>query len=344
MTTPEQWPRVKEIVGAALECEASRRSVFLDEACSDDDELRSEVESLIAAYESSGGLSSPGWDVAAFQSTEAVPRTIGPYRLERELGAGGMGQVWLAEQTEPVHRYVALKLIRADFYDREIAQRFLAERQSLALMNHPAIAKVFDAGTTPAGQPYLVMEYVDGYAITDYCDRHKLSIVDRLKLFQLVCDGVQHAHQKAIIHRDLKPSNILIADDGRVKIMDFGIAGRSDPSLSDAPDAVVGTPAYMAPEQAQGTTGAESDLYSLGVSFYEMLTGRLPFSGPDENSDKLSGRFAPPSRLVPELPAEVDAVLARALAARPEDRYRSGAELARAAAAALASVPGALTA
>lgn len=287
MTTPEQWPRVKEILGAALACEASKREVFLDEACLEDEELRSEVESLIAAYEDAGELSSPGWQASVFEATETVPDIIGPYRMERELGSGGMGQVWLAEQTEPVRRHVALKLIRADFRDAEITQRFLSERRSLALMNHPAIAKVFDAGATPAGQPYLVMEYVDGLPINEYCDHNKLPIPERLKLFQQVCDGVQHAHQKAIIHRDLKPSNILITevDEKPVpRIIDFGVAktistSSEQPSLLTRVGTVVGTLSYMSPEQAEGSNNdmdTRSDVYSLGVILYELMAGELP--------------------------------------------------------------------
>src|SRR5882672_7703584 len=163
----------------------------------------------------------------ATPESQFEPKVIGPYRLLKELGTGGMGQVWLAEQTGPVRRRVALKLIKAGMYDASVIQRFQAERQSLAIMDHPAIAKVFDAGTTPAGQPYLVMEYVDGLPITDYCDRKKLEIRERLRLFLQVCKGVQHAHQKAIIHRDLKPSNILVAEvDGKPvpRIIDFGLA------------------------------------------------------------------------------------------------------------------------
>ena len=166
------------------------------------------------------------WEVA-LTHTAGASATIGPYRLERELGSGGMGQVWLAEQTEPVQRWIALKLIKAGFYDSSVVQRFLAERQSLALMNHPAIAKVFDAGTTAAGQPYFAMEYVEGLPITAYCDEKKLGVTERLKLFLQVCEGVQHAHQKAIIHRDLKPSNILVVEvDGKPapRIIDFGLA------------------------------------------------------------------------------------------------------------------------
>jgi serine/threonine protein kinase/tetratricopeptide (TPR) repeat protein len=287
MITADQWPLIKEIVGHALECGPDERQAFLDAKCAGDGVLRAEVDSLIAAYDEADGLSLPGW-AGAFASTGDAPRSIGPYRLLRELGVGGMGQVWLAEQTEPVRRQVAIKLIRAGLYDKRVLQRFLSERQSLALMNHPAIAKIFDAGATPDGQPYLVMEYVDGLPITDYCDRHTLTIAERLKLFQLVCEGVQHAHQKAVIHRDLKPSNILVTEiDGRPmpQIIDFGVAKGlirdvDPPTLFTQMGTVVGTLGYMSPEQWQldaGDVDTRTDVYSLGVVLYELLVGALPF-------------------------------------------------------------------
>jgi eukaryotic-like serine/threonine-protein kinase len=214
-----------------------------------------------------------------------VPNFIGPYRLLRRLGEGGMGQVWLAEQTVPVRREVALKLIRVGFYDEGRLQRFLSERQSLALMDHPAIAKVFYAGTTPDGQPYFVMEYVPGAPITSYCDDKRLTVKQRLELFIKVCEGVQHAHQKAIIHRDLKPPNILVTEvDGKPmpRIIDFGLAkavGAELPAeaMTRAGD-WVGTPGYMSPEQADSSADVDTrtDVYSLGVVLYVLLTGDQP--------------------------------------------------------------------
>src|SRR5450631_4076250 len=199
METPELWPKVKEIVAEAPERESHSRDAYLDQACIENPALRLEVESLLTAYDDAGGL----FDV---DSPEPLPhpRDVGPYRLIRELGIGGMGQVWLAEQTRPVRRMIALKLIRTGIFDAAVVHRFQAEGQSLAIMDHPAIAKVFDAGTTSTGQPYFAMEYVDGLPITDYCDQKRLGIRERLALFFQVCEGVQHAHQKAIIHRDLK--------------------------------------------------------------------------------------------------------------------------------------------
>ena len=215
------------------------------------------------------------------------PKSIGPYQLIYKLGEGGMGQVWLAEQTAPVKRTVALKLIRVGQLDDEVLQRFQAERQSLAVMDHPTIAKVFDAGSTPDGQPYFVMEHVQGAPITQYCDQKRLSIKKRLELFIKVCEGVQHAHQKAIIHRDLKPANILVSEvDGKPvpRIIDFGVAKATRPEMTGETmmtrvGGFVGTPGYMSPEQADGTGDIDtrSDVYSLGVVLYVLLTGTEPF-------------------------------------------------------------------
>jgi eukaryotic-like serine/threonine-protein kinase len=216
-----------------------------------------------------------------------APASIGPYKFVRRLGEGGMGQVWLAEQTDPVQRQVAVKLIRLGRYDSRRLQRFRAEQRSLALMDHPAIAKVFDAGVTPDGQPYFVMEYVPGLPIDAYCDRNGLTIPERLELFIKVCEGVQHAHQKAIIHRDLKPPNILVIDiDGKPtpRIIDFGLAKPIGPQLSDDPMMTqigdwVGTPGYMSPEQAESKADVDTrtDVYALGIVLYVLLTGSEPF-------------------------------------------------------------------
>jgi non-specific serine/threonine protein kinase/serine/threonine-protein kinase len=214
--------------------------------------------------------------------------TIGPYRLLERIGEGGMGQVWRAEQMRPVRRQVALKVIKAGMDTAHVMARFEAERQALAVMDHPAIARVFDGGTSPAGRPYFVMEYVPGEALTTYCNRHRLSTRERLDLFLQVCDGVQHAHQKGIIHRDLKPSNILVTLlDGHPvpKIIDFGVAKAVAQPLTDRPlytelGTIVGTLEYMSPEQAELTgldIDTRADVYALGVVLYELLTGMLPF-------------------------------------------------------------------
>ena len=315
MDTPEQWPKIKEIVGAALELGSGERSAFLDQACAQRPELRAEVDSLIAAHAEADALSLSDHSQASTMSKGmGEARMIGPYRLVHELGSGGMGQVWLAEQTEPVNRRIALKLIRAGMYDTAVVQRFQAERQSLAIMEHPAIAKVFDAGTTPEGQPYLAMEYVEGLPITDYCDRKRLSIRERLRLFIQVCEGVQHAHQKAIIHRDLKPSNILVAEiDGKPipRIIDFGLAKAILPqaqgqTLFTQRGAFLGTPGYMSPEQADpgmNDVDTRTDVYSLGVVLYELLTGMLPFDSKQWQQMKLEDALRHLRETDPERPS-----------------------------------------
>jgi len=220
-------------------------------------------------------------------SSSAAGTVVGPYRLLELIGEGGMGEVWLSEQKQPVRRRVALKLIKAGMDTRDVVARFESERQALALMDHPAIAKVFEAGSTADGRPYFAMEYVPGLPITTYCDKHKLTTRQRLELFIRVCEGVQHAHQKAIIHRDLKPSNILISEvDGKAmpRIIDFGVAKATAQRLTAETmytqlGAIIGTLGYMSPEQADSAgqdIDTRSDVYSLGVVLYELLVGVLP--------------------------------------------------------------------
>jgi len=250
-----------------------------------DAETKPDIETAPTIDKLPSADSSGGDDVEGAPET---PRLMGPYLLLRKLGEGGMGQVWLAQQSVPVKRQVALKLIRAGMYDDSVLQRFRSERQSLAIMDHPAIAKVFDAGATADGQPYFVMEYVRGLPITTYCDEKLLGMRQRLELFMKVCEGVQHAHQKAIIHRDLKPANILVVEvDGKPtpRIIDFGLAkaltpGKAGETTMTRLGGFVGTPGYMSPEQADSSIGdvdTRTDVYSLGVVLYALLTGFLPF-------------------------------------------------------------------
>lgn len=292
--TPEERARVGELFDAVLDRPAAERSEFLAVACAGNDLIRAELERLLQAEQgrpnkflnSSSGAGLP--TVALEAAISSPPNgSIGPYHLLQHIGSGGMGEVWLAEQKEPVHRRVALKLIKAGMDTREVVARFHSERQALALMDHPGIAKVFDAGSTSHGRPYFVMEYITGVPIADYCDQRQMTVRQRLELFVQVCEAVQHAHQKAIIHRDLKPSNILVSEvDGKPlpRIIDFGIAKAVAQRLT-AEDQftrtgmILGTPAYMSPEQA-GSGGADvdtrTDVYSLGAVLYELLVGVRP--------------------------------------------------------------------
>ena len=284
---------------AAIFCEAielrsaDARAVYLASACGGDDALRRQVELLVAAHLRAGDFldrppGDPAEPTAAWAGPEAPGTVVGPYTLLEVIGRGGMGVVYVADQAAPVRRRVAVKLIRPGMDTQEVVARFEAERQALAVMDHPHIAKVFDAGATAAGRPYFVMELVRGLPITDYCDRAGLAPPARLKLFALVCRAVQHAHQKGVIHRDLKPSNVLVAEHDGVavpKVIDFGVAKAVGPPLTNGPAytrlaEVVGTPLYMAPEQAGPNSqdvDTRADVYALGVLLYELLTGTTPF-------------------------------------------------------------------
>ena len=286
-------PSLRTIFGEALEREdLAERSRFLDEACAADPQLRARVEKLLRAHSVAGKFLSDlnrisGEPLSVV--TEQPGQRIGRYKLLQEIGEGGCGVVYMAEQEEPVRRRVALKIIKLGMDTRSVIARFEAERQALAIMDHPNIAKVLDAAATETGRPYFVMELVRGTKITDYCDQNQLSTEQRLQLFVQVCKAVQHAHTKGIIHRDLKPGNILVTLHDGVpvpKVIDFGIAKATgqerltDKTLFTAFEQFVGTPAYMSPEQAEMSgldIDTRSDIYSLGVLLYELLTGQTPF-------------------------------------------------------------------
>src|SRR5215469_77035 len=389
--TPESWKQVKELFESALEQPSAQRPDFLREQCPDD-AMRREVEKLLENYAEAGTFlstpamnprvaipreipdthpigdsSSAGTGSVATSAAVRLGEALGNYRILSRLGEGGMGQVWLAEQTAPLQRRVALKLIRVGMYDDSVLERFESERQSLASMSHPSIAKVFDAGTTPDGQPYFAMEYVPGLPITEYCDKKKLTIRERLDLFVQVCEGVQHAHQKAIMHRDLKPANILVIEvDGKPtpRIIDFGLAkaagSMSEKNHLTQAGVFMGTPGYMSPEQANPELqdiDTRTDVYSLGVLLYELLTGFLPSdvqrgdqslaqklkrlreqdppmpstkvrSDRDRSSAKAEERGTDPRQLVSLLRGDLDWITMKALERDRARRYGTPSELA----------------
>jgi eukaryotic-like serine/threonine-protein kinase len=291
---PDDPSRLETLFDEAIQrADAAERKLFLDQACGDDPALRRRVEALLTAHDASDDSFWPPNDpqlgaVGSGAISEGPGSQIGPYKVIEQIGEGGFGLVFVAEQDRPVRRKVALKIVKPGMDTREVIARFEAERQALAIMDHPNIARVLDAGATESGRPYFVMELVRGIAITDYCDQNRLPPRARLELFLAVCHAVQHAHQKGIIHRDIKPSNVMVAmHDGRpiVKVIDFGVAKAISGQLSEQTAytrfaQLIGTPLYMSPEQAEMSgldIDTRSDIYSLGVLLYELLTGSTPF-------------------------------------------------------------------
>jgi serine/threonine protein kinase/WD40 repeat protein len=365
---------LREIFAEAIQIEnVHDRQKFLDKVCGDDQDKRQQVEQLLADHAMLGGfLESANTPTESYsagsENQKAFPTHIGPYRLLEEIGSGGMGIVYLAHQTKPVDRRVALKLIKPGMDTRQVLARFEAERQALAMMDHPNIAKVLDAGQTENGNPYFVMELVNGVPITEFCDQYHLSTKERLELFIPVCMAIQHAHQKGVIHRDLKPSNILVTlyDDKPVpKIIDFGIAKATHQRLTEqtlftAFGHIIGTFEYMSPEQAtrnQLDVDTRSDVYSLGVVLYELLTGETPIDRqrlrnaawdemlriireeePPLASSKLSSsvklpsvaanRRTEPAKLSAFIRGELDWIAAKALEKNRARRYESASSFA----------------
>ncbi len=279
--------RVSQLFLAASELPAAERSDFLSSECAGDKELQQEVEDMLAR---DGAVSTFGWQPPVrIGAAYVAPAQVGPYRILKQLGEGGMGVVYLAEQSQPVRRRVALKIVKHGLIDsQQVLTRFDVERQALALMDHPNIAKVLDAGVTDDGLPYFAMEHVAGVSVTEHCDTHKLGIESRLKLFATICDAIYHAHQKGVIHRDIKPSNVLVQfveGEGIPKVIDFGVAKATAQPLTEKTlfteyGQLIGTPEYMSPEQAEHTgqdIDTRTDVYSLGVVLYQLLTGSVPF-------------------------------------------------------------------
>jgi eukaryotic-like serine/threonine-protein kinase len=371
---PERWEQVKEILALALEQTPAERGAFVRQACGTDSELRAEVESLIAHSSEADSLleGSPVSNFLSFSPDAMVGRKIGAYRATRLIGHGGMAVVYLGERDDQLfQKHVAIKMVQPGTNTEEISRRFRNERQTLASLDHPNIVKLIDGGSTEEGLPYLVMEYVDGVPIDEYCDRRTLSVDDRLLLFRTICSAAEYAHQKLVIHRDLKPANILVTKEGVPRLLDFGIAKLLDPALFHTKLVTQTawrpmTPEYASPEQVRGQEVTKStDIYSLGVLLYELLTDHRPYrvasqslleiehSICEEETEKPStavgrtenrvldstqkstvltpelvakNRGLEPVELRHRLQGDLDTILMKALRKRPEDRYASAQE------------------
>ncbi|MBC7793595.1 MAG: protein kinase, partial [Clostridia bacterium] len=384
--TPERWRQVEEIFQAALDLGPQDRSRFVSEACAEDMGLKRDVENLLSQHESAGHLlEEPLYGDTELSALEAfayeedddplIGRRLGAYRIEREVGRGGMGAVYEAVRVdnEFVLR-VAIKLVKRGMDTDFVLRRFRKERQILAALDHPHIARLLDGGTTADGLPYFVMEYIEGQPLYRYCDNNHLTVVDRLKLFRSICDAIHYAHQKQVVHRDIKPSNVLITSEGVPKLLDFGIAKLLNPSfagdITHDPTATamrLMTPEYASPEQVQGAiTTPSTDVYSLGVLLYELLTGHRPYRlvnrAPHEIARVICEESpAPPSFIITrpedllpnmfsgdeattlrqlfetrgttleilrrELAGDLDTIVLRALRKEPEWRYQTAEQL-----------------
>ena len=360
--TDARWARIREIFTHAEKLPADQRKRYLDEACDGDAELRQEIEELLASSaRTEGNVESIVGEAASKLSADHTGRIIGPYRVLRVIGQGGMGQVYLAERVDDeLDQQVAIKVVGWYAISERQIERFIAERQILANLDHPHIARLVDGGRTEDGVPYLAMEFVDGQPITRYADRAKLSLEARVRLFLKVCDAVQHAHGRLVIHRDIKPSNILVSADGTPKLLDFGIAKLMDSSVIGQQQPVtraglrVMTPEYASPEQLRGLpVTTQTDVYGLGLLLYELLTGRFPYDVDDPASPKLeqiilesdpglpsvavtrpmrpgaaAGPTLPATQLSRLLKGDLDNVVMMALRKEPERRYATVKDLA----------------
>ncbi len=372
----ERWERVEELFGQAAEIPAAERAAFLERATQGDEEVRREVESLLAADEAAEGfLDKPATPAPVSELLEhpeaqndgrLTESHVGPYRLLSELGEGGMSRVYLAvRDDDQFKKHVAIKVIRDGPHSAELVARFRTERQILANLDHPNIARILDGGSTREGLPYFVMDYIEGEPLDEYCDRQQLSIAERVRIFLPICSAVEYAHRNLVVHRDLKPSNILVTSDGTPKLLDFGIAKLLKPGEFalpldlTTPDLRPLTPYYASPEQLRAEPiTTTSDVYSLGVLLFKLLTGRFPYRFADRSikeveravldmdpdppsaavarpedarvssdtqtrEDLAAARQSPPSRLARELAGDIDNILLIALRKEPEKRYAS---------------------
>lgn len=331
--TSERWPQIEQILASAIDRDAAARAVFLDSACGNDAELRREIESLLAFQEQERLGTASGFVDAIRLLERGSPnrsegQRIGAYRVLREIGRGGMGNVYLAERADDAfHKLAAIKIIRGGLDLDDIVQRFRSERQILAMLDHPNIARLLDGGATDGGLPYFVMEYIEGEPIDQYCEGRKLSIVERLKLFQNVCSAVSYAHQNLIVHRDLKPANVLVTKEGEPRLLDFGIAKLLAPDVAQE-KTQTGlrplTPEYASPEQVRGepiTTA--SDIYSLGVLLYRLLTGQRPYRSLMSSPAEIERAICEEEPVKLDLPRDLSAIVLMALRKDPRRRYAS---------------------
>jgi serine/threonine protein kinase len=356
----DDWRRVREVFDEAVAQPVERRRSFVAESCRDEPAIQDQVVALLASHEHAAAfLESPAVSLlddalpatAPVEGTDAnVGRVVGPYSIESCIGHGGMGAVYLARRADRAfERRVAVKMIRRGMDSEVVVRRFEHERQILASLDHPHIARLYDGGTTSDGMPYFVMEYVEGEPITDYCNRHRLGMRARLAMFRTVCAAVQYAHQNLVIHRDLKPANILVGADGEPRLLDFGIAkllagvDLSEPAGATLLSAL--TPDYASPEQVRGrTVTTATDVYSLGVVLYELLAGRRPFAARAGSLEDIVRSVCDTDPALPsvasrasgdastsgsarELRGDVDTIVMRALRKEPERRYASAQEL-----------------
>src|SRR5258708_1026169 len=341
----ERWQQFKQIFQAVLDLPLADRAAYVQEACGQDEELRRDIVSLLESEERSAdflGEAAVEYVSGAFADDDLpdtyIGRRIGPYQIGRKIGTGGMGAVYLAERVDEFRQKVALKLLKRDIASREVISRFRHERQILAGLDHPYLARLLDGGATEDGHPYFVMEYVEGASIDSYCDRGALPIPERLQLFRRVCAAVQYAHQNLIVHRDIKPGNILVTQDGTPKLLDFGIAkllreeGTNQTAALTETGVRLMTPEYASPEQVRGlpiTTG--TDVYSLGIVLYELLSGRLPYEFRIRSASEIERAICeqePPRPSVAAAPpvshrlsGDLDTIVLKAIEKDPPRRY-----------------------
>ena len=320
--TRDHWQRIKAIYEEADDTPPDARCALLDCRCGDDVDLRQRVERLLGESDDGAFIGEAIAEHAATLGLLAGEERFGHYRIVRRIGQGGMGAVYEAVRVDDFEKRVALKVIQQEFDSAFARSRFQQERQLLATLEHPYIARLFDGGETNDGSPYLVLEFVEGERIDRYCE--KLDAASRLRLFQKVCEAVEHAHRNLVIHRDLKPANILVTHDGIPKLLDFGIAKLVDPSAARTQTGFSAfTPDYASPEQVRGlAVHTASDVYSLGVILYELLTGRKPYSIDGKSALAVERAVCEQPPDAPGLGDELDHILSMSLRKEPERRYR----------------------